>query len=90
MQFSFGEVVVWILIGFVAGTLATWLIRGKRRGGAIYNLVLGLVGAIIGGFLFNLLNINLGLPSFTFSLDDLVAAFVGSLVVIFLVSLLRR
>ena len=44
----------WIVIGLVAGWLATQILGG--RGGLLYNLAVGLVGAIVGGFLFEKLN----------------------------------
>ena len=43
-------ILAWIIIGLVAGWLATMLLGG--RGGLFHNLAVGLVGAIVGGFLF--------------------------------------
>ena len=48
-------ILAWIVIGLIAGWLATQLLGG--RGGLFYNLAVGLVGAIVGGFLFSKLNI---------------------------------
>ena len=44
-------VIAWIIIGLVAGWLAN-VILGGRGGGLLHNLAVGLVGAIVGGFLF--------------------------------------
>jgi uncharacterized membrane protein YeaQ/YmgE (transglycosylase-associated protein family) len=46
----------WIVIGLIAGWLATQILGG--RGGLLYNLAVGLVGAIVGGFLFEKLNLQ--------------------------------
>ncbi len=48
-------VFAWIIIGLIAGWLATQILGG--RGGLLHNLAVGLVGAIVGGFLFSKLNI---------------------------------
>ena len=44
-------VLSWIVIGLIAGWLATQILGG--RGGFLHNLAVGLVGAIVGGFLFS-------------------------------------
>jgi uncharacterized membrane protein YeaQ/YmgE (transglycosylase-associated protein family) len=48
-------VLVWIIIGLIAGWLATQILGG--RGGLLYNLAVGLVGAIVGGLIFSSLHI---------------------------------
>jgi uncharacterized membrane protein YeaQ/YmgE (transglycosylase-associated protein family) len=53
---SVGQVIVWIVIGLIGGTLAGILIKGDRHGfGTMNNLGLGLLGALTGGFLFRAL-----------------------------------
>jgi uncharacterized membrane protein YeaQ/YmgE (transglycosylase-associated protein family) len=49
-------VIVWIIIGLIAGWLATQILGG-RGGGLLYNLAVGLVGAIVGGLIFDSLHI---------------------------------
>ena len=81
----------WGVLGALAGTLASMLFyRQRTRFRELSNLILGLLGALLGGALFTVLNIRLGLPSLTFSLDDLVAAIVGSLLLLLLIRLMRR
>jgi len=48
-------ILAWILIGLIAGWLAHVILGG--RSGILYNLAVGLVGAIVGGFVFSKLNI---------------------------------
>ena len=91
LNLNFGQLIVWIIIGALAGTLATMLFARKRsRLTDLSNLILGLLGALLGGALFNALNIRLGLPMLTFSGDDLVAAFVGSVLLLLVIRNLRR
>lgn len=82
MNISAGQLVVWLLVGGVAGTLVGMLVRRRKRGyGLAQNLLIGLAGALIGGFLFNLLNIRIG-EDIQFSLNDLIAAIAGSLILL--------
>jgi uncharacterized membrane protein YeaQ/YmgE (transglycosylase-associated protein family) len=84
------QLVVWLIIGALAGSLAGMLVTGTRKGyGPATNIVLGLIGAVIGGYVFDKLNVNLGLGSITISFDEIVAAFVGSLILLALLSFLR-
>ena len=53
--------------------------RSKGGFGRLSNLGIGLVGALIGGLIFNVLNLDLGLQAISISLQDLVSAFTGSL-----------
>ena len=87
---TYAELTVWLVIGALAGSLAGMLVRRTRAGfGPLSNLGLGLVGALIGGMLFNLLGIDLGLGRFSVSLEDLVSALVGSLLFLALLRLVR-
>ncbi len=77
------EVVVWGVLGLLAGSLAGALINQKKEGfGMVTNLVFGLIGAFIGGALFDFLKIDTGLGSITINLNHLVAAFVGAILVV--------
>jgi uncharacterized membrane protein YeaQ/YmgE (transglycosylase-associated protein family) len=80
MIVSWSQVVVWLIVGLVGGTLAGVIIRWQREGfGWWTNLGIGLVGALVGGLLFRLFNILPGLDSVSVSLRDLVSAVIGSL-----------
>lgn len=80
---EFNQVVVWIVIGLLAGTLVGRIITWSKEGLGLWrNLGLGLSGALIGGLLFRLLGLFPGLDSFAFSLRDIVAAVAGSLLVL--------
>lgn len=77
------EIAVWIVIGLLAGTLAGMVVKRQKSGfGAISNLLFGLVGAFVGGAIFKALDIHTGLPTLHIDLDDVVAAFVGALLVV--------
>jgi len=85
------QMVVWIVVGLIGGGLASRLITWDREGfGSFRNLGLGLVGALIGGVLFRWLNLLPSLDKISISLRDIVAAVVGSLLVLAAIWLYRR
>jgi uncharacterized membrane protein YeaQ/YmgE (transglycosylase-associated protein family) len=73
-------VIAWILIGLVAGWLASTIM--KRRGGLLMNALLGLVGSIIGGVLFSLL----GLEGGDNILGSILVATVGAILILAIVN----
>jgi uncharacterized membrane protein YeaQ/YmgE (transglycosylase-associated protein family) len=88
---SLDEFIVWIIIGLLGGSLAGLIITRERKGfGFVRNLGLGLAGALVGGLLFRLLGLFPGLDKVTVSLRDVVAAVVGSLLVLAALWLVQR
>jgi uncharacterized membrane protein YeaQ/YmgE (transglycosylase-associated protein family) len=83
MTISLGQIVVWIAIGLIGGSLVGLLIKQDRRGfGMLSNLGLGLAGAFVGGFLFRLLGLLPNLDNYSISIRDVVSAVIGSLIVL--------
>jgi uncharacterized membrane protein YeaQ/YmgE (transglycosylase-associated protein family) len=81
------SVIVFLLVGLVAGWLASRVV-GSAGGGLIADLVVGVIGAVIGGFLFSRLGISAaGIPPLLF---QLIAAVAGSIVLLLLLRLVRR
>jgi uncharacterized membrane protein YeaQ/YmgE (transglycosylase-associated protein family) len=92
VKISPDEIVTWLIVGALAGSLTGMLIRGRKEGfGHVLNLAIGLVGALIGGYLFKVLHVSLGLlGQITISLQEVVAALVGSLIFLAAIWLVRR
>ena len=89
MGITLQQVIVWLIIGAIAGSLTGLMVKRTKQGfGRFTNLGIGLVGAIIGGTLFRLFGIDLGLGAISVSLEDIVAALAGS--VLFLLILRWR
>ena len=77
---TIGKIIVWLIIGAIAGTLAGRLVTFSKRGFGFWtNICLGMLGAVVGGGLFWLLGINLGLGEIKITFEDLISAFIGSL-----------
>ena len=80
---SLDRIVVWIIIGLIGGSLAGLIVRRERKGfGILRNFALGLAGALVGGYLFRLFALLPALDKVMVSLRDVVAAVVGSLIVL--------
>lgn len=74
---------VWIIIGLLGGGFASALVTWERQGfGLLRNLALGLGGAVIGGLLFELFAIWPGLDAIAVSARDVLAATLGSLLIL--------
>jgi uncharacterized membrane protein YeaQ/YmgE (transglycosylase-associated protein family) len=79
------------LLAAFAGTLAGRAVTLKKEGvGRWANLLVGMAGAVIGGELFRLFRIDLGLGGLKVTFEDLIAAFLGSLLVIFAWRIITR
>lgn len=76
--------VAWIVIGIIAGWLAEQIMG--RNHGLLTNLVVGVVGALIGGFLFNTLGGDAGGNW----IIGLIVATLGAIVLLFLLGLVKR
>lgn len=77
--------IIWLIVGGVVGWLASLLMRTDAQQGILLNIVVGIVGAFLGGLIFGGGTINnvISLPSFLVSL-------VGAVILLALVNLIRR
>lgn len=92
INITLDQVIVWVIIGLLAGSLSGMFLKRTQTGlaGLFSKLIIGLMGALIGGFLFDLLNINLGLGTLTIAFEDLIAAFVGSLIFLIVLMTIQK
>lgn len=75
-----GAIIVWLIVGGLAGNMAGRLVTFKKEGlGRWTNIGVGLAGALIGGGVFRVFHIDLGLGDIKVTFEDLIAAFSGSL-----------
>jgi uncharacterized membrane protein YeaQ/YmgE (transglycosylase-associated protein family) len=76
---SVTDVIVFIVVGLIAGFLASRLVLGHGRGW-LFDIIIGIIGAFIGGWLAGLLHIsiNLGVPF----LNQIIIAFVGAVLLL--------
>jgi uncharacterized membrane protein YeaQ/YmgE (transglycosylase-associated protein family) len=81
-------ILTWIVLGLVAGFLAKFIMPGEQGGGIILTIVLGVVGALVGGFLGTSV-FGFGEVS-GFDLRSVGIAVLGAVVVLFLYGLVAR
>lgn len=79
------QILTWIIVGGIAGFLAVKLIKGIRTG-LVGTVIIGILGAFLGGWVFGQLNIAIG----TGLVSEIVTAFVGAVILLLLVRVLRR
>jgi uncharacterized membrane protein YeaQ/YmgE (transglycosylase-associated protein family) len=77
-------IIAWLIFGAIAGWIATSL-YGERKQGCIGNIVIGVVGAWIGGFIGNQV---LDHDAIEFNISSMIIAVVGSLILLFVLNLL--
>ena len=78
--------ILWLLFGALVGWLASLVMRTDAQQGTLLNIVVGIVGAMIGGFLLGGSTIN----DSAFNLSALVVSFIGAVVLLAIVNLVRR
>ncbi|WP_459557696.1 GlsB/YeaQ/YmgE family stress response membrane protein [Lacunimicrobium album] len=79
------QIIVWLIVGALAGSLVGMLVTFSKVGfGKLTNLGIGLAGALLGGLIFKLFGINFGLGEIKVSLEEIVAAIIGSLILLFI------
>jgi uncharacterized membrane protein YeaQ/YmgE (transglycosylase-associated protein family) len=74
------SIIVWILLGLVAGALAKMLMPGDDPGGIIVTILIGIAGAIVGGFIWNLLSGNDSYGDF--DIGGILIAIIGSIILL--------
>lgn len=80
--------IAFLILGLIAGAIAKAILPGKQGGGWFITLLLGVVGALLGGWLAGVLfNINLG--NF-FDITTWIIAILGSIIVLLIYGLITR
>jgi uncharacterized membrane protein YeaQ/YmgE (transglycosylase-associated protein family) len=79
------DIILWILFGLIVGVVAKFLMPGRDGGGLIMTAVLGIVGALLGGWLGRALNFyRPGEPA------GFIMAVVGAIIVLFIYRMVAR
>jgi uncharacterized membrane protein YeaQ/YmgE (transglycosylase-associated protein family) len=85
LEATMGGLLYWIIVGLIAGFLAGKVMKGGGYG-VLVDIILGMLGAIVGGWLFGLLGISAGGGL----IGGILVAFVGAVFLIWLTRLLKR
>lgn len=80
-------IIAWIVVGLLAGWLASLVMKTNSQQGPMMDIILGVIGAFVGGFLMNMFGQS-GVTGF--NLYSIVVATLGAVVVIFIGRKLRH
>jgi uncharacterized membrane protein YeaQ/YmgE (transglycosylase-associated protein family) len=93
LTFIPSQIITWIIIGLIAGYVANLIVRGRRMNPIVMVLV-GILGAFVGNFLFSLVQIQVApelLTGINIRWIDLITALIGAMIVLLIfLALFRR
>jgi uncharacterized membrane protein YeaQ/YmgE (transglycosylase-associated protein family) len=84
------NLIIWLVVGGVIGWIASLIMKTDAQQGLALNVVVGIVGALIGGWLISPLVGAGTLNQGDFSLAGLLVSLVGAIILLFIVNLIRR
>lgn len=85
---TLGSILVWIIIGGVAGWLASIVMKTNAQQGLILDIIVGIIGGFLGGFVLDLLDIGGGVTGF--NVASFLTAFIGAVLFLGILRLIRR
>ncbi len=80
-------IIAWIVLGGIAGWIASMIMRTDADQGIFGNIIVGIVGALIGGFVVSLFG---GIGVNGFNIYSLLVALLGSVILLWIVKAIRR
>jgi len=85
-EITLHDVLAWAIIAALVGSVLAMLVTRRKSGyGAITNFVLGAAGALVGGLLLGLLDLDFGLGQLVIEYQDLVNSFIGAVLILILI-----
>jgi uncharacterized membrane protein YeaQ/YmgE (transglycosylase-associated protein family) len=82
--------IIWLVVGGVIGWIASLIMKTDAQQGLFLNVVVGVVGALLGGWLLSPLVGEGTVNSGDFSIGGLLVSLAGAIILLFLVNLIRR
>jgi len=82
--------IIWIVVGGILGWLASLIMKTDASQGIVLNVVVGIVGALLGGWLLAPLFGTGTINQNDFSISSLLVSFLGAVILLAIVNLLRR
>lgn len=82
------NLIAWIIVGAIAGWLASIVMKTNAQQGLLMDIIVGIVGGFVGGFVLNLVGVNADFN--TFSIGNVLVAFLGAVILLAALRYLRR
>jgi uncharacterized membrane protein YeaQ/YmgE (transglycosylase-associated protein family) len=81
------DFIVWIIFGAIAGWIASIIMKKNKKMGAIANIIVGIIGAFLGGYIMQLRGVEVEAG---FNFTSLLVAIFGAVVLLFILGLFSR
>ena len=82
-------IIIWLIVGGIVGWLASMIMRTDGQQGIILNIVVGIVGAVIGGWLIGPM-LGAGSINDGFSVMSFIVSLIGAIILLAIINLIRR
>ncbi len=83
-----GNLLAWIIVGAIAGWLASIVMKTNASQGLLMDIVVGIIGGLLGGWVLTALNVGSGVTGI--NLVSIATAFVGAVLLLFILRMVRR
>lgn len=82
------NIIAWIIVGGIAGWLASIVMKTNREQGLLQDIIVGVVGGFIGGFVLNLLGVGGGVTGL--NIASILTAFIGAVIFLAVLRFIRQ
>lgn len=73
----------WIIFGLIVGAIAKYIVPGEGPGGILGDIIVGIIGALLGGWLWGVFTHNPGITGF--NIGSAIVAIIGAVVLLFII-----
>lgn len=84
------NLIIWLVVGGIIGWVASLIMKTDAQQGVFLNVVVGIVGALLGGWLLSPMLGSATVNEGDFSMSGLLVSLVGAIILLFVVNLIRR
>ena len=82
------NILVWIIVGAIAGWLASLVMKTNSQQGLFQDIIIGIVGAFLGGFILNALGVGGGVSGL--NIASILTAFIGAVILLAIIRAVQR
>jgi uncharacterized membrane protein YeaQ/YmgE (transglycosylase-associated protein family) len=82
------NIIVWLIVGAIAGWLASLVMKTNSQQGLLQDIIIGIVGAFLGGFILNALGIGGGVSGL--NIASVLTAFFGAVILLAIIRAVQR
>lgn len=83
-----GRLISWIVVGAIAGWLASLVMKTNRQQGLLMDIIVGVIGGFVGGFVLDLLGVSAGVTGI--NLVSILVALIGAVIFLAVLRLVTR